>query len=65
MLVLHSKTLKMLNVSLLGYHQIRCDMIFDVNVGSLKCKARDEAGGHETEPLSAMQYACVVSRETV
>jgi preprotein translocase subunit Sss1 len=48
-----------------GYQQIRCHMIFDVKVGSLKRKARYVAGGHETEPPAAMTYASVVSRESV
>ena len=39
-----------------GYQQIRCHMIFDVKVGSLKRKARYVAGGHETEPPAAMTY---------
>ena len=40
-------------------------MIFDVKAGSLKRKARYVAGGHMTEPPSALTYASVVSRESI
>jgi hypothetical protein len=49
----------------IGYQQIRCHIIFDVKVCSIKRKARYVAGGHETEPLAAMTYASVVSKESV
>jgi transposase InsO family protein len=48
-----------------GYQQIRCHMIFDIKVGSLKRKARYVAGGHTTDAPTAMTYASVVSRESV
>jgi Reverse transcriptase (RNA-dependent DNA polymerase) len=48
-----------------GYQFVKCHMIFDVKVGSLKRKARYVAGGHMTEPPAAATYASVVSRESV
>jgi len=48
-----------------GYQQIRCHMIFDVKVGSLKRKARYVAGGHTTDAPAALTYASVVSRESI
>jgi Reverse transcriptase (RNA-dependent DNA polymerase) len=48
-----------------GYQFVRCHMIFDVKVGSLKRKARYVAGGHLTEPPSSLTYASVVSRESI
>jgi hypothetical protein len=48
-----------------GYQQIRCHMIFDVKVGSLKRKARYVAGGHTTDAPTSMTYASVVSRVSV
>jgi hypothetical protein len=48
-----------------GYQFVRCHMIFDVKAGSLKMKARNVAGGHMTEPPSALTYARVVSRESI
>jgi hypothetical protein len=48
-----------------GYQFVRCHMIFDVKAGSLKRKARYVAGGHMTEPPSAVTYASVVSRESI
>ena len=38
----------------IGYQYVRCHMIFDVKAGSLKRKARYAAGGHMTEPPSAL-----------
>jgi hypothetical protein len=40
-------------------------LIFDVNAGSLKRKARYVAGSHMTEAPSAITYASVVSRESI
>ena len=48
-----------------GYQFVKCHLIFDVKVGSLKRKARYVAGGHMTEPPAAVTYASVVSRESV
>jgi hypothetical protein len=45
----------------IGYLQIRCHMIIDVKVGSLKCKAQYVAGGHTTNTPATMTYASVVS----
>ena len=47
-----------------GYKQIRCHIIFDVKM-DLTRKARFVAGGHLTDPPTAMTYASVVSRESV
>jgi len=49
----------------IGYQQIRCHMIFDIKVGSLKRKARYVAGGHTTKTPAALTYASVVSRESI
>jgi hypothetical protein len=49
----------------IGYQFIKCHLIFDVKVGSLKRKARFVAGGHMTEAPAAVTYASVVSRESV
>ena len=47
-----------------GYKQIRCHLIFDVKM-DLTRKARFVAGGHLTDPPTAMTFASVVSRESV
>lgn len=47
-----------------GYKQIRCHLIFDVKM-DLTRKARFVAGGHMTDPPTAMTYASVVSRDSV
>ena len=47
-----------------GFKQIRCHIIFDVKM-DLTRKARFVAGGHLTDPPTAMTYASVVSRESV
>ena len=47
-----------------GFKKIRCHIIFDVKM-DLTCKARFVAGGHLTDPPTAMTYASVVSRESV
>jgi hypothetical protein len=44
---------------------VKCHLIFDVKVGSLKRKACYVAGGHMTEPPAALTYASVVSRDSV
>jgi hypothetical protein len=47
------------------YQQITCHMIFDVKLEDFRRKARFMAGGHTTETTHAMNYANVVSRESV
>ena len=47
-----------------GYKKIQCHIIFDVKI-DLTRKARFVAGGHLTDPPTAMTYASVVSRESV
>jgi hypothetical protein len=47
------------------YQDIRCHMIFDVNMEDLRRKAKFVAGGHTTDTPHAMAYASVVSRESV
>jgi hypothetical protein len=44
---------------------VRCHMIFDVKAGSLKRMSWYVAGGHMTEPPSALTYASMVSRESI
>jgi hypothetical protein len=44
--------------------EIRCHMIFDVNMEDFRRKARFVAGGHTTETPHAMIYASFVSRES-
>jgi hypothetical protein len=46
------------------YQEIRCHMIFDVNMEDLRRKARFVAGGHTTDAPHVMTYASVVSRES-
>jgi hypothetical protein len=50
-----------------GYQQIKCHLIFDVEMGEIFCrKARFVAGGHTTEvPDSLITYSSVVSRDSV
>jgi hypothetical protein len=48
-----------------GYHFVKCHMIFSLRSGSLKQKARYVAGGHMTEAPSAITYTSVVSRESI
>jgi hypothetical protein len=48
-----------------GYQYVKCHMIFDVKIGSLKRKARYVAGGHMTDQPEVATYASVVSRESV
>jgi hypothetical protein len=47
-----------------GYKWIRCHMIFDVKMDFTR-KARFVAGGHMTDPPSAITYSSVVSRDSV
>jgi hypothetical protein len=47
------------------YQEIRCHMIFDVNMEDFRRKARFVAGGHTTDTPHAMTYTSVVSRESV
>jgi hypothetical protein len=49
----------------IGYHLMKCHMIFDVKVGSMKRKARFVTVGHMTEPPPSLTYASIVSRESV
>jgi hypothetical protein len=46
------------------YKEIRCHMIFDVNMEDFHRKERFVAGGHTTDTPHAMTYAIVVSRES-
>jgi hypothetical protein len=47
------------------YQEIRCHMIFDVNMEGFCRKARFVAGGHTTATPHEITYASVVSRESV
>ena len=49
----------------IGYHCVNFHMIFDVNMEDFRHKARLVEGGHVTNPPSKINYARVVSRETV
>jgi hypothetical protein len=46
---------------LTGYQQIRCHIIVNAKVGSLKRKAQYVAGGHTTNAPVSMTFASVVS----
>ena len=49
-----------------GYQQIKCHLIFDVNMSDkFPQKARSIAGGHMTDTPSTLAYASVVSRDSV
>jgi hypothetical protein len=48
-----------------GYQSVKCHMIFDIKVGSLKRKAKYVAGRHMTDPPATATYASVVSRDSV
>lgn len=51
---------------LIGYQQVKCHLIFDVNMGEdFRRKARFVTGGHATEVPSTLTYASVVSRDSV
>ena len=46
----------------IGYQQIKCHMIFDVNMGEkFRRKARLVGGGHMAEAPSSITYSYVVS----
>jgi hypothetical protein len=45
------------------YQEIRCHMIFDVNMEDSRRKARFVAGGHATDTPHGMTYASVVLQE--
>ena len=48
---------------LVGYQEIRCDMIFYIKMdGRFTRKDRYVAGGHTTDPQSFITYSSVVSR---
>jgi hypothetical protein len=47
------------------YQDIRCHMIYDVNMDDFRCKARFVAGGHTTDTPHSMTYASAVSSESV
>jgi hypothetical protein len=47
------------------YQEIRCHMIFDVQMKDFRRNARFVAGGHTTDTPHAMTYASLVSRESV
>ena len=51
---------------LVGYQEIRCHMIFDINMdGRFTRKDRYVAGGHTTDPQSFITYSSVVSRDSI
>jgi hypothetical protein len=47
------------------YQEIHCHMIYDVKMEDFRRNARFVAGGHTTDTPHAMNYASVVSRESV
>ena len=48
------------------YKEIPCHMIFDIKMdGKFTRKARFVAGGHVTDPPTAITYSSVVSRDSV
>ncbi len=49
----------------LDYKWIKCHMIFDIKIENFRRKARMVAGGHMTGAPTIMNYASVVSRETI
>ena len=46
------------------YHFIKFNLIFDVKMEDLGCRASMVAGGHITDVPQTITYASVVSRET-
>ena len=46
-----------------GHQQIRCYMIFDINIENIKRKARFVARGNTIETPATLTYASVVLRE--
>jgi hypothetical protein len=51
-------------VTLIGYQEIKCHVIFDVKMDFTR-KARFVAGGHMTETPESMTYSSVVSRDSI
>jgi Reverse transcriptase (RNA-dependent DNA polymerase) len=51
-------------LSMIGYQEIRCHVIFDVKMDFTR-KARFVAGGHTTDTPSSITYSSVVSRDSV
>jgi hypothetical protein len=47
------------------YQEIRCHMIFDVNMEDFRRNERFVAGGHTNDTSHSMTYASVVPRESV
>jgi hypothetical protein len=47
-----------------GFQKIDCHMIFDVKM-TLERKARNVAGGHQTEPTKDITFVSVVSRDSI
>ena len=52
------------NSKLVGYQQIRCNMVFDIKLDFTR-KARYVAGGHTTSAPTSMTYSSVVARDSV
>ena len=53
-------------LKLVGYQEICCHMIFDINMdGRFTRKARYVAGGHTTDPPYSITYYSVVSRDNI
>ena len=51
---------------LVGYQEIRCHMIFYINMDrQFTRKARCVSGGHTTDTLSSITYSSIVSRDSV
>ena len=51
---------------LVGYQEIRCYMIFDINMdGRFTRKYHYVAGGHTTDTPSSIMYYSVVSRDSI
>ena len=48
------------------FQEIKCHMIFDVNIGeTFHRKARLVVGGHTTDALTSLSYSSVVSRDSI
>ena len=48
-----------------GYQFMKCHLVFDIKLDSLRRKVRAVAGGHMVDTEPALTYASVVSRESV
>ena len=48
-----------------GNQEILCHVMFDINMGDFRHKARLVSGGYVSEPPDTITYASVVSRDTV